>query len=81
MAAICSRHSGWKPAERNRALLDEKLRPLPDCQAGDAGHTCAYCAYELGYQDGREAAIRSITKKIGEQIASWAAPKTNTSGE
>ena len=54
LTEICPRHSqAVDPvgAEKNRAPLDPLLAPLPRTQAGKAGHTCAYCAYEKGYQD------------------------------
>lgn len=58
----CLKHSGaaGKAGARNRALLDPKIEPLPNSQTGAGTHKCAYCAYELGYQDGLEAAIGNL---------------------
>ena len=55
----CVMHSGQRN-EETRSLLDNKMKTLDYCQAGEGRHKCAYCAYELGFRDAVEATKRGI---------------------
>lgn len=49
--AVCSvDHVGKVPAQ--------KIAGLPESQAGAFRHRCAACAYQLGYEEGLQAAAR-----------------------
>lgn len=59
----CTRHQGGQ----NRAALDPVLQDLPESQAGEGRHKCAYCAYEAGYAKGyRDAQQRTPTQQESE---------------
>ena len=55
MANDCPIHSG-QMNEHNRHNLDSIIRELPENQAGDGRHRCAYCAYLDGLIAGYEKA-------------------------
>lgn len=71
MSDICPRHSRSWLAYQNREALDKTLSPLPDSQAGRAGHTCSYCAYELGYKNGRKDEAADLKQRAIKQLTVW----------
>lgn len=48
----CVIHSG-REGEDARSTLDGIMDSLPNSQAGEGRHKCAYCAYEAGLRQGR----------------------------
>lgn len=54
-APLCTRHAGdTKASSANRSQLDHIMAELPSNQSGVGRHSCPYCAYERGLQDGLE---------------------------
>ncbi len=61
MADICSKHAGLHN-ERARSDLEQKMKDLDYCQAGEGRHKCTYCAYEKGFEEGYEQAMQELNK-------------------
>ena len=52
----CSHSRHWTIGfEDRRTALDDRLHGIPKQEGGAHGHTCAYCAYERGWNDAVEA--------------------------
>ena len=47
-----------------RAYLNPILADLPTSQAGQAVHTCPYCAYEKGFENGQAVTIKKLNQYV-----------------
>lgn len=71
MADLCRQHSatyGGSRGRQVRARLDPQLRELPTNFTPEGKDKCAYCAYDLGYQEGYQAALLEMKRVVAEKL-------------
>ena len=61
MANDCPQHSG-QPNEDKRMPYDAVMGKLDNNQSGEGRHKCPYCAYERGYEQGKDDLRLRIAK-------------------